>query len=125
MAGWWHRRQRAFAAALAGLAAVTQREAHFRIHLLAAFVVLLSGALTGVSSGQWLAIIVCVALVLATEALNAAIEAVCDALHPQHHPLIGQAKDMAAAAVLIAALASMVVALLIFIPLWWPGHLHL
>ncbi len=119
MSGWWCRRQQAFAAALKGLATVTQREAHFRIHLVAACLVVLSGWLSGISVGQWLAVTVCIALVLTAEALNAAIEALADALHPQQHPLIGQAKDMAAAAVLLAAMASIVVAALIFVPLWW------
>jgi diacylglycerol kinase len=119
MSGWWCRRQHAFAAALKGLVTVTQREVHFRIHLVGACLVVLAGWFSGIGAGQWVAVTVCIALVLAAESLNAAIEALADALHPQHHPLIGQAKDMAAAAVLVAAIASIVVAALIFVPLWW------
>ena len=54
-----------------------------------------------------------IAAVWSLEAVNTAIEAVCDAVSTDTHPQIEQAKDVAAAAVLIAALASVVIAGLI------------
>ncbi len=70
----------------------------------------------GVSRGEWMAIVLCIGLVFAAEALNSAIEELADALHPDEHPGIGRAKDLAAAGVLLAAFAAAAVGLLIFLP---------
>ena len=48
--------------------------------------------------------------------MNTAIEAICDRVSPEHHELIGVAKDVAAGAVLVAVIAAMIVAVLIFGP---------
>ncbi|ASP39687.1 diacylglycerol kinase [Bacterioplanes sanyensis] len=112
------RRYRAWVAALAGLKTVTQREAHFRIHICAALAVVVVGWWFDIQRTDWVPLVLCMALVMSLEAMNAAVEALADALHPEHHPLIGKAKDMAAAAVLIAALCSVVVAVVVFWPYW-------
>jgi diacylglycerol kinase (ATP) len=54
--------------------------------------------------------------VLGAEALNTAIEFVVDLVSPQWHPLARDAKDVAAAAVLLASAAALGVGLLVFIP---------
>jgi diacylglycerol kinase (ATP) len=54
--------------------------------------------------------------VWATEALNTSIEFVVDLLSPELHPLAAKAKDVAAGAVLIAAIGSLIVAFLVFGP---------
>ena len=54
-----------------------------------------------------------------SEIMNTAIEYLADALHPEHHPEIGKAKDAAAAAVLISSLAASVVGAIVFIPKLW------
>lgn len=61
-------------------------------------------------------IIVCVALVLGLETVNSALEAAADILHPNYHAVIGTVKDISAGAVLVVSLASLLIALLIFIP---------
>ena len=53
---------------------------------------------------------------LAAEGINSAIEALCDKVSPEYDESIGHAKDLAAGAVLILAVMSVVVGLLIFIP---------
>jgi diacylglycerol kinase (ATP) len=64
----------------------------------------------------WFAIaIMAIALVLATELTNAALEAMIDRLHPERHPEIRAAKDMAAGSVLLAGVAAVVVGLLMLI----------
>lgn len=60
--------------------------------------------------------ILCIALVITAEALNTAVEELADALHPDEHPGIGRAKDVAAAGVLVAALLAAVVGALVFAP---------
>lgn len=58
----------------------------------------------------------CIALVLSLEALNTAVEHLTDLVSPDYHPLAGKAKDVAAAAVLIAAMGAIVAGGLIFLP---------
>ena len=65
---------------------------------------------------EWVAISICIALVLALEALNTALEYLTDLVSPEYHPLAGKAKDAAAAAVLLVALGAIVVGLIVFIP---------
>jgi diacylglycerol kinase (ATP) len=54
--------------------------------------------------------------VLALEGVNTAIEAVVDLASPQYHDLARRAKDVAAGAVLIAALGALIIAALIVLP---------
>ena len=61
-------------------------------------------------------IIVAITLVWCAEAFNTALEQLADALHPENHPGIGRAKDVAAAAVLIAAVGAAVIGMLVFVP---------
>ena len=58
-------------------------------------------------------------LVLGLEACNSAIEALGDAVTLDQHPLIGAAKDVAASAVLMAAMGSVIIGLLILGPPLW------
>lgn len=69
-----------------------------------------------VSQSEGLAIILAIGLVFSAELMNTAIEAVLDFLRKEHHEDIGKAKDIAAAAVLLAALTSGAVGLIIFGP---------
>jgi len=97
--------------AIAGLRAAWTGEASFRaqVRIGAATAVLLALVRP---APIWVAVtLVAAATVLALEAANAALEALADALHPAHHAGIGRAKDLAAAAVLIAAGAAAGVAI--------------
>ena len=83
---------------------------------MATVAVVTAGFLFHITSGEWLAVIVCIGAVFALEAVNTAIEAIADEVSPGYSPLIKKAKDVAAAAVLIMAIASVAVAAVIFIP---------
>ena len=107
---------RSFGPAFAGLAHLVRTQNNVRVHLLAVIAVIAAGFGFQISSSEWFAIILCIAMVLSAEALNTGLELLADAVHPQQHPLVGKAKDCAAAAVLICALASVVVAAMIFAP---------
>jgi diacylglycerol kinase len=65
---------------------------------------------------EWVALVICIVLVLALEAVNTALEYLTDLVSPEYHPLAGKAKDVAAAAVLIAAIGAVWVGILIFMP---------
>lgn len=69
-----------------------------------------------VSPGEWLAIILVSLAVLTMEMLNTVVEAVVDLASPELHPLARVAKDVAAGAVLLSALASVVVGVYVFVP---------
>jgi diacylglycerol kinase (ATP) len=85
-----------------GLRCAWREEAAFRQEVVAACVLLPLAWWVG---RGWLEIAflsACVLLVLLTEILNSAIEAVVDRASPERHPLAGRAKDMGSAAVMIA-----------------------
>jgi len=65
---------------------------------------------------EWCAIIIAMMAVWTAEALNTALEFLCDVASPDFHPLVEKSKDIAAAAVLISALGSAVIGVLIFVP---------
>jgi len=92
----------------------TQRNAW--IHTLASILVLLLSAWLELKPFEWAIIILAIAGVWISEFINTAIEAVVDLSTPNHHPLARVGKDVGAAAVLSAALASIVVGLLILGP---------
>ena len=70
----------------------------------------------GISRIEWCALVLAIAGVWAAEAVNTAIELLGDATTSDPHPLVGRAKDVAAGAVLLAALGAAVVGLLVFAP---------
>lgn len=74
------------------------------------------GAALGISVGEWCLVLLCCGTVLAAECFNTALEKLADALHPERHPLVGQAKDVAAAGVLLLALASAATGAIVFLP---------
>lgn len=90
-----------------------------RIHLFSAVIVVIAGVLTGISITEWLVLIITIALVIGSEMINTAIEAVVNLASPEYHPLAKQAKDVAAGAVLVFAVASVIIGLLIFLPKWF------
>ena len=92
------------------------KERNFIIDLFFAIATIAAGFTLKISHGEWVAILLCMALVLSLEAINTAIEKTIDLLHPQQHTKAGEVKDIAAGAVLIAAIFSAVIGGIIFIP---------
>jgi len=92
----------------------TQRNA--RIHALATVCVTFTGLFLGIKSGDWIILIMAMSMVWLAEALNTALEMLADAVAPDYHPLIGHAKDVAAAAVLLAAVGAALIGGLVFGP---------
>ncbi len=99
-----------------GLRDLFRTQANARIHLFAALVVLLAAWWLQLPMHDWGLLILAMALVMAAEAMNTAVEILCDLLHPEQHLQIKRVKDVAAASVLICALAAAVVGLLVFVP---------
>lgn len=110
-----HRRARSFKHAFRGVGIVLA-EPHARIHLAATGVVLGASVWLGLSLSEWLWIVGAIVAVWAAESFNTAVEALADAAVPEEHPLIRNAKDTAAAGVLIAAIGAAVIGVLVLGP---------
>lgn len=114
--GYWEKRKKAFMYAGRGIRKLFLGEAHAKIHAIAAETVIIAGLIYKLSSIEWCLIIICIGGVFMAEAFNTAIEKVCDRVSPEKHPLIADAKDIAAGAVLLFVIATVVIGLIIFIP---------
>lgn len=91
-------------------------EAAIKVQLICALLVTVAGFYFNISNTEWAIQTVCIGMVLGLEALNTAIEYLADFIHPDLHSSIGRVKDISAGAVFIAASATFVVALIIYIP---------
>jgi diacylglycerol kinase len=109
-------RYRSFAAALRGLGWLIRSERHFQLHLIAAVAAVLLGLVLGLTLIEWAILVLTIGLVLAAEAINTAIEYTIDLTIHQVHPLARIAKDVGAAAVLVAAGISVLIGCFLFLP---------
>ncbi len=109
-------RVRSFGFAFAGLAAMLRTQHNAWIHLASTITVVAAGLWFGVSREEWIWLVLAIVAVWTAEALNTAFELLCDVASPEFHPVVKQAKDVAAAAVLITALGATIVGLLVFAP---------
>lgn len=100
---------RAAAFSFAGLRAAMRHEAAFRQEVAVGVPMLVLAPFLAPGRWQLLAMVASVALVFIVELLNSAIEALADAVTIEHHDLLGRAKDMGSAAVLIADLCVILV----------------
>jgi diacylglycerol kinase len=91
-------------------------ERNFRIMILAAALVLILGLCLGISRFDWLIIVLCIGANLSIEIINSSVETIVDLVSPDRKPLAGKAKDLAAAASLIAACVSVICGIIIFYP---------
>ena len=105
---------RSFRFALDGLAYALVTQRNMRIHFAAAFAVIALCTLIRVSTFETLAALFSIALVIALELVNTAVEHIVDLVTDRYHPAARAAKDVAAAAVFIAAANAVTVAYLIF-----------
>jgi diacylglycerol kinase (ATP) len=96
-----------------GLSAAFRHEAAFRQELLAACVLVPAAVFVGRSALETLLLVGVVVFVLIVELVNSALEALADTITLDHHPLIGRAKDLGSAAVLLAILFAGAVWLLV------------
>ncbi len=117
--GEGNRRATSFRNAFSGLRRLVTTERHFQLHLLAAGCAVILAGLLGFNRVEWAILVITIALVLVAEGVNSAIERAIDTTTPGFHPLAKAAKDIGTAAVLIAAIASVVVGLLLYVPRLW------
>lgn len=110
------KRKKSFEYAFKGMKSFLRKEHNAWIHCFILAVVTIAGFICSITPTEWCIIVFCFMAVLAAEAFNTALERVVDLVSPEYNPLAGEAKDIAAAAVLICAVATVIIGLIIFIP---------
>lgn len=98
-----------FLCAFRGLRVGSQGQSSFFVHLPAACFVLAAAAQLHVTTIEWCVLVLCITIVLTAELINCALEIMAKAITVEHDPHIRDALDIGAAAVLVAALGSVVV----------------
>jgi diacylglycerol kinase len=110
------KRIQSFGFAFTGIFELVKSEPNARIHLMATMVALTAGFLLKISTAEWCVVLIVMALVWATEALNTVIERLSDHLFPEYHETARIVKDVSAGAVLISAIAALACGLIVFLP---------
>jgi diacylglycerol kinase (ATP) len=103
-----------FGHAFRGIGVMLGAEHNAWIHAFATLLAIGLGFFLDIARGEWLAVMLAIALVWVAEALNTAVEALGDALTADPNPKVKEAKDAAAGGVLISALAALVIGLFVF-----------
>lgn len=105
-----------FGYALRGIRSLIRQEPNAKLHALATVAAIALGIVRHISAGQWMCLSIVIALVWMAEAFNTCIEMLCDLwCKGEYHPGVKVVKDIAAAAVFIAALCAAVVGAFIFL----------
>ncbi len=99
-----------------GLKLIFKNERNFRIELVITALVILAGVFFKISHFEWIAISLVISMVLISETINSAIEALCDTVSQDFKINVKYAKDVSAGAVLVSALVSVITGLIIFLP---------
>jgi diacylglycerol kinase len=107
---------KSFRFAFRGIKAVFISENNAKIHLAASLIIVSAAIYFHLSLSEWLWIALSISLVWITEAINTAIEKLVNIVSPQYNLSAGEIKDIAAGAVLLAAIFASITGLCIFIP---------
>jgi diacylglycerol kinase len=105
-----------FGYAFKGLAHAAKTQLNFRVHLVASILAVFMGYALHITVNEWQWIILCIALVLMAELFNTALEFLVDLVSPEYNETAGHVKDIAAGAVVVAALFALVTGIIIFLP---------
>lgn len=116
MSEYFRKRCQAFGHAIKGTYNFFISGNHAKIHLFAFVQVIILSCYFSITSMEWIAILISSALVIGIEMINTALETLMDKLHPENNEMIGRAKDISAAAVLIAAITAAIIGVIIFTP---------
>ena len=109
-------RLKSFRFAGKGVLSFMQSEHNAWIHVIASVAVVALGIAIQIENIEWIAIIFSIGFVWVAEMINTSIEKLCDIVSPGYHPAIKLIKDIAAGAVLVAAIIAFVIGSIVFIP---------
>lgn len=110
------KRAKSFKHAISGIGIFLKTTHNAWIHIVVAILVVILGIHFHISTTEWLFLILAIGFVLVAEAFNTAVEFDMDLTSPKFHPYAKYTKDVAAGAVLIAAVTASVIGLIIFLP---------
>lgn len=113
---WLRSRLERFGYAAAGVRSLLATQPHARFHLAATALVLVAGWWGELERCEWTAVALASGLVWSTEAVNTAAEGIVDLVHPAWGGRAGRIKDVAARAVLLAAVSATAVGVAVFGP---------
>jgi diacylglycerol kinase (ATP) len=99
-----------------GVALMARTQHNARIHLAATLVAVALGWWLRISAADWRWLVLAIALVWAAEAMNTAFEYLCNVVSPEFSPMVRNAKDIGAGAVLICSAGAAVLGVLVFLP---------
>lgn len=99
-----------------GVCDLIKKEKNTRIHLFFTILVIIFGFLLKIAQWEWCILVMTIAAVWSAEAMNTALERNVDLVTLEKRPLAKEAKDLAAGAVLIFAIMSVIIGLIIFLP---------
>lgn len=105
-----------FKYAIEGIWTSFKTERNMKIHIFIMLLVILLGIILKINMNEWIICVILFSTVIAAELFNTAIETVVDIVMPYKNPKAKIAKDVAASAVLILAIGSIVVGGIIFLP---------
>lgn len=109
-------RVRSFRHSIRGIGRMIRGQHNAWIHAAATAAVVAAGLVVRLSAGEWCWVVLAIAIVWTAEALNTALEFLADVASPSFHPVVRDAKDVAAGAVLITAVAAAIIGVIVF----WP-----
>lgn len=108
-----------FSYAFKGIWIAISSQTNVKIHLSTIFPIIGLGLFFKISLSEWIAIIICIGMVISAEIMNTSIEFLTDLVSPEFHPQAGKVKDLAAGAVLAIAFTALIVGGIIFFPKIW------
>ena len=101
---------------LRGIWFLISTESSIKAQLFIVLLILLAGFYFNISTIEWLVQTLAIGLVMVAESLNTGIEKLADFVHPNYHKKIGFIKDVSAGSSGIAAIISLIIAGIIYIP---------
>ncbi len=109
-------RKKSFAYALAGIKSIWRSEINFKIQIIATLLVIVLGFFFKLKNAEWIALLICIGMVLTAEIFNTAIEQISNFISPEIRSEIKLIKDIGASGVFVMALSSAIIGCIIILP---------
>ena len=109
-------RRNSFRYAIKGISTFFRTQPNAAIHGIAAMCVIAAGFYFEVTRLDWLFLVIAITMVFVAEMANTGLEFLTDLVSPGYNELAGKAKDVAAGAVLVAAVGAAIIGLIVFLP---------
>lgn len=105
---------RSFTYAFNGIRASFADQLNLKVHFMIALLVTAAGFHFRITTNEWCIILLSIALVIALEMINSAVECLVDLVTTERKPLAGKVKDIAAGAVLFASVVAVIIGVIVF-----------